>query len=101
MAPVASRFERFATRRVAGVEVPVAERFADRALGLAFLDRAAAGPGLLIPGCRCVHTFGMRFALDVMFLDRVGRVIRFVQAVPSRRVVLERGADAVLELPSD
>ena len=30
-------------------------------------------PGLLIPRCRCVHTFGMRFPLDVVFLDDAGQ----------------------------
>jgi uncharacterized protein len=100
MTPIEGRFQRFATRRVAGVEVPVAERFAARALGLAFLDRGEAGAGLLIPRCRCVHTFGMRFALDIVFLDPAGQVIRRAQAVPSRRIVLEWGAAAVLELPS-
>ena len=100
MPPIATRFEGLAFRRVCGVEVPVAERFPARVLGLAYLDRADAGAGLLIPGCGCVHTFGMRFALDVVFLDRARREIRRAQAVPSRRVVLERGAEAVLELPS-
>ena len=42
-------------------------------LGLAHLDRDRGGAGLLIPRCRCVHTFGMRFALDVVFLDPAGR----------------------------
>lgn len=82
------------------MEVPVAQGFLARTIGLAHLDREDAGPGLLIPRCRCVHTFGMRFALDLVFLDSAGRPIRFAQAVPSRRVVGERGAEAVLELPA-
>ena len=100
MTPVARRFDGLAWRRVAGVEVPVAGRFSIRALGLAHLCRADAGPGLLIPGCRCVHTFGMRFELDLLFLDQAGRVIRCARAVPRRRVLFERRANAVLELPA-
>jgi uncharacterized protein len=71
-----------------------------RLLGLALLDRRAAGAGLLLPGCRSVHTFGMRFPLDVVFLDRSLRSVSVRRAVPSRRVAFELGAQAVLELPA-
>lgn len=79
---------------------PVAEGFRARLLGLVWRDRASAGPGLLIPRCSSVHTFGMRFALDLYFLDRAGRVIAVRRRVPPRRVVWQRGASAVLEIPS-
>ncbi len=94
------RFRRLDRAVVAGLRVPVASRFAARLLGLALLGRRRAGAGLLIPRCRCVHTVGMRFPLDVVFLDDAGREIRRAQAVPSWRVVFERGAAAVLELPA-
>lgn len=79
---------------------PVAKGFRARLLGLAWRDPADAGPGLLIPRCASVHTFGMRFALDVFFLDRAGRVIAVRRRVPPRRVVWQRGAAAILEIPS-
>ena len=101
MGSAESRFDGLRSRRVAGVRVPVAERFVSRLLGLALLERTEAGAGLLIPRCRCVHTFGMRFALDLVFLDPEGREIRRVHAVPARRVVRDRRADAVLELPAE
>lgn len=84
---------------VAGRHVPVAERVLARLLGLALLDRDRAGPGLLIPRCRSVHTFGMRFRLDVLFLDRGGRVVCRRAAVRPGRVLVERRAASVLELP--
>ena len=72
-----------------------------RLLGLA-LTRRAPPPGhaLLIPHCRSVHTFGMRFPLDVTFLDEHGRPLRAERDVPPRRVLYERAAFAVLEAPS-
>ena len=79
---------------------PVATGFRARLLGLAWRDRAAAGPGLLIPRCASVHTFGMRFELDLYFLDREGRVLAVRRRVPPRRVVWRRGAAAVLEIPA-
>lgn len=87
-------------RTVAGVEYPVATTHRSRLLGLAFLDPARAGPGLLIPRCRSIHTFGMRFALDVVFLDADGEPISHRDRVPPRRLLREPGADAVLERPA-
>lgn len=68
-----------------------------RLLGLARLDDVPRDCGLLIPRCSSVHTFGMRFALDVAFLDRHGNTIRLDRAVAPGRVVRCRGAAAVLE----
>ena len=80
--------------------IPVAKDFRTRLRGLAFRDRDKAGPGLLIPRCSSVHTFGMRFELDVFFLDEAGRIIDAHRRVPPRRVLWCRGASAVLEIPA-
>lgn len=93
------RLQRLPTATVLGREVAVARGPRARLLGLAGLDRAEAGPGLLIPRCAAVHTFGMRFALDLIFLDRQGRPLRVRRATPRRRFVADRRAAAVLELP--
>ena len=71
-----------------------------RFLGLAFMRPPSPGHALLIPNCRSIHTFGMRFPIDVTFLDEHGRAIRRERAVPPRRVLLERRAVAVLERAS-
>jgi uncharacterized protein len=94
------RFAGLDTRIVLGRRVPVAEGLRSRLLGLAMLSRERAGPGLLIPRCRSVHTFGMRFALDILFVDAEGRVVELRRAVPPGRVVRCATASAVLELPS-
>jgi uncharacterized membrane protein (UPF0127 family) len=96
---LAARLRRLTRRRVLGLEVAVATGPRARLLGLAHLPRERAGAGLLIPRCACVHTFGMRFALDLLFLDRDGRVLRARTGVPPRRIAWRRGAHAVLELP--
>jgi uncharacterized protein len=85
---------------VLGFDVPVATTRRARLLGLAFLDRVEAGEGLLIPRCRSVHTFGMRFALDLVFIAADGRVIELRREVPPGRLVRCRAADSVLELPA-
>ena len=72
-----------------------------RLLGLAFMrSPPPRGHALLIPHCHSVHTFGMRFPLDIEFLDEHGVSLRMERAVPPRRVLFERRAFAVLESPS-
>jgi hypothetical protein len=95
----ASRLESLPRRVVGGLEVPVAVGFRARLLGLARLDRAAAGSGLLIPRCAAVHTFGMRFALDLHFLGADDEVLARL-LVPPRHFAAHRGAVAVLEVPA-
>jgi hypothetical protein len=65
--------------------------------GLA-LRREPPGEPLLIPRCRSVHTFGMRFPLDLVWLGRGGRVLRIDCDVPPWRVRSCRGAVEVLEV---
>jgi len=77
----------------------MARGFRSRLLGLSGLDRGEAGAGLFIPRCSSVHTFGMRFALDLIFLDREGRPCSVRRGVLPRRIAWDRRAWAVLELP--
>jgi len=94
------RFRGLERAEILGSRVPVASGLPSRLLGLSLLRRRRAAAGLLIPGCRSVHTFGMRFRLDLLFLDEEGRVIELRRAVPPGRFVRCPGAVAVLELPS-
>ena len=94
------RFRGVCSVRVAGAIVPVAGSRLGRLLGLAMLDRRRAGAGLLIPRCSAVHTFGMRFPLEVVFLDSDLRAISRRPGLRPRRFAYEPGAAAVLELPT-
>jgi uncharacterized membrane protein (UPF0127 family) len=94
------RFQSLPRRQARGRTVPVATTFRSRLFGLAGLTREQAGSGLLIPRCASIHTFAMRFDLDLLFLDGDERELAVHRAVPPRRLVWERGAAAVLEIPS-
>ena len=94
------RFRRLPTADVASRRVPVAVTLLSRLLGLALLRAERAGEGLLIPRCRSVHTFGMRFAIHVVFLDAWMVPISVRGSVPPNRVLRERGAEAAVELPA-
>ena len=93
------RFRRLPTAQVASRRVPVAVTFLSRLLGLALLAPERAGEGLLIPRCRSVHTFGMRFAIQVVFVDAANRPLADRGAVGPNRVLRERRAAGVVELP--
>lgn len=80
-----------------GGTVYEATTFGARLLGLAWLRELPPGCALLLPDCRSVHTLGMRFALDVAFLDERGAPLRVVRGVARRRVLSCPGAFAVLE----
>jgi uncharacterized membrane protein (UPF0127 family) len=95
------RLHRLRTRTVLGHRVAVADGHLGRLLGLALLRRRRAGSGLLLPGCRAVHTLGMLFRLDVVFLDADCRELRCERAVGFGRWLNEPDAAAVLELPSE
>jgi uncharacterized membrane protein (UPF0127 family) len=69
-----------------------------RLRGLAFAP--PRGP-LHIPRCRSVHTFGMRYPLDLLWLDAAGEVVRIDRGVRPRRVRICRRARSVVERPSE
>ncbi|WP_272474003.1 DUF192 domain-containing protein [Baekduia alba] len=61
--------------------------------------RAPPPFALRLERCRCVHTVGMRFALDLVWLDADGAVVRVDRGVPPGRVRVCRQARAVVEVP--
>ncbi len=84
-----------------GTRIGLADRIWLRARG--YLGRAEPriGEGLLLVPCRSIHMMGMRFALDVLFLDRMGRVIAaYPKLEPGARTAMERVALYALELPA-
>lgn len=79
--------------------VSVASRHIDRAIGLLTRTHLAQGEGLWITPCRGVHTWGMRFPIDIVALDASGRVVDAVSTLRPWRIRLpRRGAFSVLEL---
>ena len=71
-----------------------------RRRGLLGRDAFEEGSALIIAPCSAVHTLFMRFAIDVVFVARDGRVRKTYAAVPARRMAFSVGAFAVIELPA-
>jgi uncharacterized membrane protein (UPF0127 family) len=93
---VASGGENPSVRPLAGMVIVA--RGLRRLVGLIGRRTWPAGVALEIPRCRSVHTFGMRFALDLVWLDGARRVVRVDRAVPPWRVRVCWRARSVLEL---
>ncbi len=70
-------------RAVAPVEVATTRR----ARGRGLLGRGHFDGALLLPGIRSVHTFGMRFAIDVALCDSTLRVVAIHHVRPGRLVL--------------
>ena len=64
----------------------IAHSFSDRSRGFLGYDRPDQDQSLLLDPCGSIHTFGMRFALDVLFLDRHNRVLRVLTGLPPWRI---------------
>lgn len=59
-----------------------------------------ADGGLLLTPCSAIHTIGMSYAIDAIYLDRQGYVLRIDESIkPGRVLAPQRGARHVLELP--
>src|SRR5438874_6337284 len=84
-----------------GSEVRLADTSRTRRIGLLKHDKLNTGEGLWIYPTQAVHTFGMRFSIDVVFIDRRMRVRRiYHRLAPFRLTSLVWSAQSVLELPS-
>lgn len=58
------------------------------------------GGGLLLTPCNCIHTIGMRYEIDAIYLDKTGLVLRVDSELPRGKAwPIQRGARSVLELP--
>lgn len=77
----------------------VARSMNDRMVGLLATPEVLPGEGLLIERTSSIHMFFMRYAIDVVFVDRSGRVTRTVSRLrPWRAIWWARGARDCLEL---
>ena len=74
---------------------------ASRVIGLLGRTGLAAGEGLWIKPCNSIHSLGMRFAFDALFLDKELRVVHLIESMAPWRVSsLVWKANSVLELPA-
>jgi uncharacterized protein len=85
---------------VLGTEVEVAGSGQTRRKGLLGRTGLEPGGGLWIVPCESVHTFFMRFPIDLVYLDRKNRVRKVRHAVGPWRLSVCLTAHSILELPA-
>ena len=84
-----------------GQRVGVAEWWWQRLRGLLGRPRLQPGEGLLLTPCRAIHMAGMKYPLDVIFLDRQGTVVAVYPSIaPGKRTGWHASARSALELPA-
>ncbi len=81
-------------------EVRLARSLWSRFRGLMGQRSLPEGQGLLLEPCSSIHCMFMRFPIDVIFLDREGRVVKVAAEVKPWRLAAAKGARSALELPA-
>ncbi|HEY3704291.1 MAG TPA: DUF192 domain-containing protein [Terracidiphilus sp.] len=82
-----------------GNHIEIADNPARRNKGLLGRTGLEPGEGLWIVPCEAVHTFAMKFSLDLIYIDRRHRVVKIRQSVPPSRISAALRAHSVIELP--
>jgi len=74
------------TGQILATQVKIASSFRSRSVGL--LNRTSLDPqeALLIKPCNSIHTFFMKFPIDVIFLDKQGKVVKIVHNLKAWRL---------------
>jgi uncharacterized membrane protein (UPF0127 family) len=87
--------------KVLSKDILIAESIIDRLIGLMFREKIIGAEGLLIDPCRSIHTFFMRYSLDIIFLNSEYRIIKIIRDMkPWRMTWIYFRANKTLELPA-
>ncbi len=80
-------------------ELKIADDFFSRLIGLMFKNKMVGFDGLLIKQCNSIHTFFMRYALDIVFLNKEMKVVKVIENIkPWRMTLMYFKSSQVLEL---
>jgi uncharacterized membrane protein (UPF0127 family) len=95
------RFTNVTRATVVAASARVADNFFTRFRGLLWQDPLKPGEGLLITPCNQIHMMGMKYAIDVIFMDKEWRVVATVIGIgPYRMSKMYTKAHCCLELPT-
>jgi uncharacterized protein len=85
-------------RRRLPMHVHVCETRVERGRGLLLRRCPDQRTAYLLRNCSAVHTIGLSYAIDILFCDSAGRILRIVRDLPPFRVAREPGAVTTWEL---
>lgn len=79
--------------------IEVAKSFFSKLTGLIFKKNLKIGQGFLIENCSSIHTFWLRFPIDVLFLDKNNKILHVITNLkPFRITPFIKGSVKVLEI---
>lgn len=82
-------------------DIKVAENFFTRSIGLLSKKSLSGNEGLIIKPCCSIHTFFMKFDIDVLFVNKQNKIIALYENVkPWRILPIHLRSYYVIELPS-
>ncbi len=90
-----------ATGTTISSKAKVASSFGLRLKGLMFREEIDDSEALIFHNTPSIHTCFMRFAIDVVFLDKTNKVIKIAEAVLPWKIVSCRGSKLTIELPAN
>ena len=89
------------TGKELALDLAVADTLVARFRGLLGKGALAPGTGLWIKPCNSIHTFGMKFSIDALFLDQERRVVGLAKDLrPNRISRIYTRASSVIEFPA-
>ncbi|MDP1853282.1 MAG: DUF192 domain-containing protein [Candidatus Omnitrophota bacterium] len=89
------------TKVIIAEHAEFADNFFSRMKGLLFRDSLDASTALIIKPASSLHTFFMRFSIDIIFLDSQNRILKLSSNVTPFKFVLSAfGAKCAVELPA-
>ena len=92
------RVDNLGSKKVKNLTVQMADNYFTRLRGLIGKKNMDDTGGLLLKKCYAIHTIGMRYALDLVFMDKTGKVLKCAEGVKPFRTASARGAYYTLEL---
>ena len=79
----------------------IADTLLTRLIGLMFKKQLVGSDGLLLDPCNSIHTFFMRYSLDIVFLSSENKIVKIVRGIkPWRMTWIYFRAKKTLELPA-
>lgn len=92
--------ENVTQKKIMVTDAALANTFFARLKGLLGTKKLDHGKGLIIRPCNSIHTVGMKYAIDIIFLDNQDKIVKLINDMPSGKFSLCSESRYVVELPA-
>ncbi len=90
------------TRKIVARKVVMATSILSRMRGLMFRNEIEKDEGIILEPCNSIHTFFMKFPIDVVFINKKNKIIKIYKSLPPWRLTpIVWGSKKVLEVASN